>query len=287
MVTIADSYEIHKKGVYEMKDKKTNVWVPVAVIIGILLVAMIVLTVFMVVTGRSAGNTGSSSSKYHADSTQSDVKPQDSDDYIQDVSLDEFSIGGSSDDSSASDNAEAAEVAMEDPNGYILPDSDSRKLKKSDLAGMTAQQLSYAKNEIYARHGRVFKSSELQDYFNEKNWYEENDDFKDEDLSKKEAENTKFIAGDVEKVLDDLIKKQEIIPDVVMIDPPRKGLDKKSIQNLLDVNPKRLVYISCNPSTLVRDLAFFEEKYEIKNITPVDMFPYTSHVECVAVMCIR
>ena len=178
-----------------MKDKKTNVWVPVAVIIGILLVAMIVLTVFMVVTGRSAGNTESSSSKYHADSTQSDVKPQDSDDYIQDVSLDEFSIGGSSDDSSASDNAEAAEVAMEDPNGYILPDSDSRKLKKSDLAGMTAQQLSYAKNEIYARHGRVFKSSELQDYFNEKDWYEENDDFKDEDLSKKEAENTEFIAA--------------------------------------------------------------------------------------------
>lgn len=176
-----------------MKDKKTNVWVPVAVIIGILLVAMIVLTVFMVVTGRSAGNTGSSSSKYHADSTQSDVKPQDSDDYIQDVSLDEFSIGGSSDDSSASDNAEAAEVAMEDPNGYILPDSDSRKLKKSDLAGMTAQQLSYAKNEIYARHGRVFKSSELQDYFNQKDWYEKNDDFKDKDLSKKEAENTEFI----------------------------------------------------------------------------------------------
>lgn len=176
-----------------MKDKKTNVWVPVAVIIGILLVAIIVLTVFMVVTGRSAGNTGSSSSKYHADSTQSDVKPQDSDDYIQDVSLDEFSIGESSDDSSASDNAEAAEVAMEDSNGYILPDSNSRKLKKSDLAGMTAQQLSYAKNEIYARHGRVFKSSELQDYFNEKDWYEENDDFKDEDLSKKEAENTEFI----------------------------------------------------------------------------------------------
>lgn len=176
-----------------MKDKKTNVWVPVAVIIGILLVAMIVLTVFMVVTGRSAGNTGSSSSKYHADSTQSDVKPQNSDDYIQDVSLDEFSIGGSSDDSSASDNAEAAEVAMEDSNGYILPDSDSRKLKKSDLAGMTAQQLSYAKNEIYARHGRVFKSSELQDYFNQKDWYEKNDDFKDEDLSKKEAENTEFI----------------------------------------------------------------------------------------------
>lgn len=177
-----------------MKDKKTNVWVPVTIIMGILLVALIVLTVVMVVTGRSAGNTGSSSN-YHADSTQSDVKPQDSDPYLQDTDLDAFSIGGSSDsdDSSSSDNAEAAEAAMEDSNGYILPDSDSRKLKKSDLAGMTAQQLSYAKNEIYARHGRVFKSSELQDYFNEKDWYEENDDFKDEDLSKKEADNAEFI----------------------------------------------------------------------------------------------
>ena len=177
-----------------MKDKKTNVWVPVAVIIGILLVAMIVLTVFMVVTGRSAGNTGSSSSKYHADSTQSDVKPQDSDDYIQDVSLDEFSIGGSSDNSSASDNAEAAEAAMEDSDGYILPNSDSKKLTKADLEGLTAQQLTYAKNEIYARYGRTFKSSELQDYFNGKDWYEPNEDFKDEDLSKKEADNAEFIA---------------------------------------------------------------------------------------------
>ena len=177
-----------------MKDKKTNVWVPVAVIIGILLVAMIILTVFMVVTGRSAGNTGSSSSKYHADSTQSDVKPQDSDDYIQDVSLDEFSIGGSSDNSSASDNAEAAEAAMEDSDGYILPNSDSKKLTKADLEGLTAQQLTYAKNEIYARYGRTFKSSELQDYFNGKDWYEPNEDFKDEDLSKKEADNAEFIA---------------------------------------------------------------------------------------------
>ena len=177
-----------------MKDKKTNVWVPVAVIIGILLVAMIVLTVFMVVTGRSAGNTGSSSSKYHADSTQSDVKPQDSDDYIQDVSLDEFSIGGSSDDSSSSDNAEAAEAAMEDSDGYILPNSDSKKLTKADLEGLTAQQLTYAKNEIYARYGRTFKSSELQDYFNGKDWYEPNEDFKDEDLSKKESDNAEFIA---------------------------------------------------------------------------------------------
>lgn len=178
-----------------MKDKKTNVWVPVTIIMGILLVALIVLTVVMVVTGRSAGNTGSSSN-YHADSTQSDVKPQDSDPYLQDTDLDTFSIGGSSDsdDSSSSDNAEAAEAAMEDSDGYILPNSDSKKLTKADLEGLTAQQLTYAKNEIYARYGRTFKSSELQDYFNGKDWYEPNEDFKDEDLSKKESDNAEFIA---------------------------------------------------------------------------------------------
>ena len=97
-------------------------------------------------------------------------------------------------------------------------------------------------------------------------------------------DNVDFFAGDVEYVLDDLINRKKIIPDVVMIDPPRKGLDKKSIQNLLSVAPKRLVYISCNPATLVRDLASFEDKYEIKSITPVDMFPFTSSIESVAVL---
>ena len=100
-------------------------------------------------------------------------------------------------------------------------------------------------------------------------------------------DNVDFFAGDVEHVLDDLINRKKIIPDVVMIDPPRKGLDKKSIQNLLSVAPKRLVYISCNPATLVRDLASFEDKYEIKSITPVDMFPFTSSIESVAVLQLK
>ena len=100
-------------------------------------------------------------------------------------------------------------------------------------------------------------------------------------------ENTEFIAGDVEKVLDDLINKQKIIPDIIMIDPPRKGLDKNSIENILKIKPKKLVYISCNPATLVRDLAAFEEAYEIKKINPVDMFPFTSHVECCSVLQLK
>ena len=99
--------------------------------------------------------------------------------------------------------------------------------------------------------------------------------------------NTEFYAGDVEIVLDDLIKNKGITADIVMFDPPRKGLDRNTINNILMIKPKKIVYISCNPATLIRDLALFEELYEIKTIVPVDMFPWTSHVECVAVMCIR
>ena len=98
------------------------------------------------------------------------------------------------------------------------------------------------------------------------------------------VKNVEFIAGDTEVILDDLINKNNVIPDVVMVDPPRKGLDNNSIDNILKIKPKRVVYISCNPATLVRDLARFEDEYIISDIQPVDMFPYTSHVECVTVL---
>ncbi len=99
--------------------------------------------------------------------------------------------------------------------------------------------------------------------------------------------NIEFIAGDTEYVLDDLINNRKIIPDVVMVDPPRKGLDNKSIENILKIKPNRLIYISCNPATLIRDLAKFEESYKINQIQPVDMFPFTNHVECVAVLQLK
>ena len=100
-------------------------------------------------------------------------------------------------------------------------------------------------------------------------------------------ENVEFISGDTEIVLDDLINNKNIIPDVVMVDPPRKGLDNKSIENILKIKPAKFVYISCNPATLIRDLVKFEDEYEIKEIQPVDMFPFTSHVECVAVLYLK
>ena len=99
--------------------------------------------------------------------------------------------------------------------------------------------------------------------------------------------NTEFYAGDVEVVLDDLINNKGVKADIVMFDPPRKGLDKTSINNILKIKPKKIIYISCNPATLVRDLADFEDEYDIKTVIPVDMFPWTSHVECCSVLEIK
>lgn len=109
----------------------------------------------------------------------------------------------------------------------------------------------------------------------------------EENASLNKVENTKFISGDVEIVLDELINIKHIIPDVIMIDPPRKGLDNKSIENIMKIRPNRFVYISCNPATLVRDLAKFENMYDVQEIQPVDMFPWTSHVECCAVLNLK
>ena len=97
-------------------------------------------------------------------------------------------------------------------------------------------------------------------------------------------ENAEFIAGDVENILDKLINNKKIIPNIIMIDPPRKGIDKTSIKNILKIHPEKIVYISCNPATLVRDLKDLEKTYKINSIQPLDMFPYSKHVEVCALL---
>lgn len=94
-------------------------------------------------------------------------------------------------------------------------------------------------------------------------------------------DNTTFVCGKAESVIMDW-KQQGIQPDVVMVDPPRKGCDEQFLRTLLELNPKRIVYISCNPSTQQRDAHILAEGYELKEITPVDMFPQTAHIETVA-----
>ena len=109
--------------------------------------------------------------------------------------------------------------------------------------------------------------------------------------AKKNAElngisNIEFINGDVEFAFDKLLNNG-IKPNVVIVDPPRKGLDKQTISNLNKLNLERVVYISCNPATLVRDLSMLSKNYEIKSITPIDNFCFTAHVESVTLLEIK
>ena len=108
-----------------------------------------------------------------------------------------------------------------------------------------------------------------------------------ENAKENSIENIEFICGDVEPTLADLLNNRKVQPNVILVDPPRRGLDNVTIQNILKVQPQKVVYISCNPATMVRDLKQLEGRYKIKGIQPVDMFPFTSHVECVAVLQLK
>ncbi|OMP68036.1 23S rRNA (uracil(1939)-C(5))-methyltransferase RlmD [Domibacillus epiphyticus] len=107
--------------------------------------------------------------------------------------------------------------------------------------------------------------------------------------AKKNAElngikNAAFEAGKAEEVIP-AWHKQGIRPDVIVVDPPRKGCDEALLQTILDMKPKRVVYVSCNPGTLARDLRTLEDGgYKTREVQPVDMFPQTVHVEAVAVL---
>lgn len=95
--------------------------------------------------------------------------------------------------------------------------------------------------------------------------------------------NCEFYSGDVS----DVISSQTEPADIIVVDPPRAGLDNITIENIFRLNPKKIVYVSCDPVTLARDLNIFREKYNIEDVTPVDMFPNTYHVECVCVLKLK
>ena len=99
-----------------------------------------------------------------------------------------------------------------------------------------------------------------------------------------DVKNIEFICGDVEVTFDELINKEKIVPTAIIVDPPRKGLDNKTVENIVKIQPAKLVYISCNPATMVRDLAKLENIYNIKAIQPVDMFPWTNGVESITIL---
>lgn len=96
--------------------------------------------------------------------------------------------------------------------------------------------------------------------------------------------NARFLCGDATKAAETL-RAEGIRPDVIVVDPPRKGLTPELIDTIVQMAPDRVVYVSCDPATLARDLKLFSEKdYSVKEITPCDMFPRTAHVETVVMM---
>ena len=96
--------------------------------------------------------------------------------------------------------------------------------------------------------------------------------------------NAQFICSDAAEAAKSLAARG-ISADCIVLDPPRKGCDASLIGTISDMSPKRIVYVSCDPATLARDVRLFAEKgYDVKRAVPVDMFPRTGHVECVVLM---
>jgi 23S rRNA (uracil1939-C5)-methyltransferase len=98
------------------------------------------------------------------------------------------------------------------------------------------------------------------------------------------VDNARFFAGDVRSAMRPLLERSGK-PDVVVVDPPRAGLSQKVVRRVLEAEARRIVYVSCNPTTLApnaRQMA--DAGYELKAVRPVDMFPQTPHIECVALL---
>ncbi|MBD5202227.1 MAG: 23S rRNA (uracil(1939)-C(5))-methyltransferase RlmD [Bacteroidales bacterium] len=100
-------------------------------------------------------------------------------------------------------------------------------------------------------------------------------------------ENTEFYAGDMKNVLTDEFIAVHGRPDVMIVDPPRAGMHEDVVKVILNAEPSRIVYVSCNPATQARDLALLHEKYDVEAIRSVDMFPHTQHVENVVALTLR
>ncbi|GMB09284.1 23S rRNA m(5)U-1939 methyltransferase [Thermolongibacillus altinsuensis] len=98
--------------------------------------------------------------------------------------------------------------------------------------------------------------------------------------------NTMYVVGKAEKWLPAWVK-EGWKPDVIIVDPPRTGCDRKLLETILKVKPKKIIYVSCNPSTLAKDVDVLAKHYDVHSIQPVDMFPHTAHVESVTQLMLK
>lgn len=101
-----------------------------------------------------------------------------------------------------------------------------------------------------------------------------------------QIENATFICNDASDAIERFAQSKKVF-DCVFVDPPRKGLDEKFVNSLLETKPKKIIYVSCEPETLARDLMLLSKSYEIKKVQPVDMFPMTHHVETICALSFK
>ena len=151
-----------------------------------------------------------------------------------------------------------------------------------DFAGLTGNEMVY---DLYTGTGTIanFVSSRAKKVIGIEYVPEAIEDAK-VNAALNNIENTLFFAGDMKDIL-----TQEFIalhgkPDVIITDPPRAGMHDDVIDTILFAEPRRIVYVSCNPATQARDLGLLQVKYEVKKVQPVDMFPHTHHVENVVLL---
>ena len=106
-----------------------------------------------------------------------------------------------------------------------------------------------------------------------------------ENARRNQITNAEFYVGKAEEVLPELFERKGIRPDVIVVDPPRKGCDEKCLETMIAMQPERIVYVSCDPATLARDVKMLgAEGYEVKKVRAVDMFPQGGHVETVCLL---
>lgn len=151
-----------------------------------------------------------------------------------------------------------------------------------DFAGLTGEELVY---DLYTGTGTIaqFVSKKAKKVIGVEAVPEAIADAK-ENAKRNQITNCEFFVGDMKNVFNDTFIATHGHPDVIITDPPRDGMHKDVVAQILKIAPKRVVYVSCNSATQARDLALLDELYKVVRVRPVDMFPQTHHVENVVLL---
>ena len=154
-----------------------------------------------------------------------------------------------------------------------------------DFAGLTGKELVY---DLYTGTGTIaqFVAKKARKVVGVEAVPEAIADAK-ENARNNQIHNVDFFVGDMKTVFNEQFIQENGTPDVIITDPPRDGMHKDVVAQILRIAPKRIVYVSCNSATQARDLALLEPLYKVSKIRPVDMFPQTYHIENVALLELR